>query len=200
MLFLLYINDLPKTISDTAIPLLFADYTNILITSPNTNDFWINKNTASNCVNEWLKVNLLSTNFDKTHYIQFTTNNKPITDIKIVYDNKQITAIPSIKFLGLYAKDTVNWTGHIEHISSTYIQTVKQKIVIIGDSHARKSAAELKHNIGLTFTVSSFIKPGAGMGSIVDTIKEDIKTLKKDDVVIIWGGQMILVKIIPKRL
>jgi len=26
------------------------------------------------------------------------------------------------------------------------------------------------------------------MGSIVDTIKEDIKTLKKHDVVIIWGG------------
>jgi hypothetical protein len=36
--------------------------------------------------------------------------------------------------------------------------------------------------------VSSFIKPAAGMGSIVDTMKDDIKTLKRDDVVIIWGG------------
>jgi hypothetical protein len=65
---------------------------------------------------------------------------------------------------------------------------VKQKLVIIGDSHARKIAAELQHNIGSTFTVSSFIKPGAGMGSIIDTMKEDIKTLKSEDVVIIWGG------------
>jgi 1-aminocyclopropane-1-carboxylate deaminase/D-cysteine desulfhydrase-like pyridoxal-dependent ACC family enzyme len=65
---------------------------------------------------------------------------------------------------------------------------VKQKLAIIGDSHARKSEAELQHNIGSTFTVSSFIKPGAGMRSIVHTMKEDIKTLKRDDVVIIWGG------------
>jgi len=72
--------------------------------------------------------------------------------------------------------------------SANKIQMMKQKIVIIGDSHARKSAAELQHNIGSTFTVSSFVKPGAGMGSIVGTTKEDIKTLKSDDVVIIWGG------------
>ena len=71
--------------------------------------------------------------------------------------------------------------------SANNIQIVKQKLVIIGDSHARKSAAELQINIGSTFTVSSFIKPGAGMGSIVDTMKDDIKTLNSDDVVIIWG-------------
>jgi hypothetical protein len=36
--------------------------------------------------------------------------------------------------------------------------------------------------------VSRFIKPGAGMGSTIDTMKDDIKTLKSEDVVIIWGG------------
>jgi len=113
LLFLLCINDLPRTISNTATPILFADDTNILITSPNPNDFQINMNTAFNCVNEWLKVNLLSINFDKTHYIQFTTNNKPITNTKTAYDNKQTTATHNITFLGLYIKDTVNWTGRI---------------------------------------------------------------------------------------
>jgi len=72
--------------------------------------------------------------------------------------------------------------------SANKVQMMKQKLVIKGDSHTRKSAAELQHNIGSTFTVSSFIKPGAGMGSIVGTMKEDIKTLKSDDVVILWGG------------
>jgi hypothetical protein len=67
-------------------------------------------------------------------------------------------------------------------------QIVKQKIVISGDSHARNSAAELQHNTSPTFTVSSFVKPGTGMESIVDTMKEDIKKLKSDDDVIIWGG------------
>ena len=67
-------------------------------------------------------------------------------------------------------------------------QKVKQKLIIIGDSHVRKYAAELQYNKGSTFAVSSFIKPGAGMENIVNTMKEDIRTLKSDDVLIIWGG------------
>lgn len=72
------------------------------------------------------------------------------------------------------------------------IQNVKQKIVIIGDSHSRNSAAELKHIMGSSFTISSFVKPGAGMGSIVESMK-DIKKLKGDDV-IIWGGSNDIAK------
>ena len=67
------------------------------------------------------------------------------------------------------------------------IKHVNQQIVIVGDSHARKSAAELKHCLDLTFAISSFVKPGAGMKDIVDPVKEDIKKLKHDDVMVIWG-------------
>jgi hypothetical protein len=65
---------------------------------------------------------------------------------------------------------------------------VEQKIVIIGDSHARNGAAELQHSLGSTFAVSSFVKPGAGIELIVDTLKEDIIKLRSDDVVVVWGG------------
>ena len=71
--------------------------------------------------------------------------------------------------------------------SVSKIKHVNQQIVIVGDSHARKSAAELKHCLHLTFAISSFVKPGAGMKDIVDPVKEDIKKLKHDDVVVIWG-------------
>jgi len=47
---------------------------------------------------------------------------------------------------------------------------VKQKIIIIGDSHV----AELQHCLGSNFTVFSFGKPGAGMKAVVDTAKEGI--------------------------
>jgi len=67
-------------------------------------------------------------------------------------------------------------------------QNIKQKIVIIGDSHTRNSAAERQHNLGSTFTVSSCVKPGAGMGNIVESMNGDIKKLKSDGVVVIWGG------------
>jgi len=55
---------------------------------------------------------------------------------------------------------------------------VNRKIVIIGDSHARNSAAELQHCLGSTSVVSSFVKLGTGIRAIVDTVKEDIMKLK----------------------
>ena len=74
----------------------------------------------------------------------------------------------------------------IQNASKT--KRVNQKIVIIGDSHARNSVAELQHCLGSNFAVSSFLKPGAGMKAIVNTAKDDIMKLKGDDVVVIWRG------------
>jgi hypothetical protein len=116
LLFLFYISDLPKAMNDKSIPILFAYDTSILITSPNKNDFQIKITAALNFINEWLNTNLLSINFNKTHYIQFTTENKPKSHIKITYDNKQITTISNIKFLGICINDIINWKYHIEYI------------------------------------------------------------------------------------
>jgi hypothetical protein len=69
LLFLFYIYNLPIALNYKAIPILFADDTSILITSPNKNDFLLKITTAFNIINEWLNTNLLSINFNKTHYI-----------------------------------------------------------------------------------------------------------------------------------
>ena len=63
----------------------------------------------------------------------------------------------------------------------------KQNIVIIGDSHARNCAAELQHNLGTKFAISSYVKPGAGMSVITHTVKEETGKLKSNDVVVVWG-------------
>jgi hypothetical protein len=70
-----------------------------------------------NFINEWLNTNLLSINFNKTNYVQFTTKNKPKFHDKITYDNKQISTISTVKFLGIYINDTINCKYHIEYIS-----------------------------------------------------------------------------------
>jgi hypothetical protein len=116
LLFLIYINDLPKTIKDETVPILFADDTSLIVKSPNPHDFQTNMVTAFNNVNKWFKVNLLSINVDKTHYFQFKTKNKPTLDISIPCDGNLITYSPKIRFLGIQIQDSLNWNFHIEYI------------------------------------------------------------------------------------
>jgi hypothetical protein len=65
---------------------------------------------------------------------------------------------------------------------------VKHNVLIIGDSHARKSASLLQDNLNKDYGASSLVKPGAHMKAITDTAGEVVKSLKCDDVVYIWGG------------
>jgi hypothetical protein len=67
------------------------------------------------------------------------------------------------------------------------LKTEKHEVLVIGDSHARKYATLLQDNRGTNYEVSSFITPGAQMNEIRKTAKEEIKTMKCEDVVA-WGG------------
>jgi hypothetical protein len=116
LLLLICINNLPKTVNDKTIPILFADGTSILVRSPNIKDFQTNMFTAFNCVNKWFKVNLLSINVNKAHYIQFKTKNKPQSNIHIACKDNLITSQSNIKFHGIYINDSINWSCHIEYI------------------------------------------------------------------------------------
>jgi len=68
------------------------------------------------------------------------------------------------------------------------LNATKHKVVIIGDSHVRNCSIFLQDNLNTDYKVSSFVKPGALMNEITKTAKEKLKLLKKDDLVIVWGG------------
>ena len=68
------------------------------------------------------------------------------------------------------------------------LNITKHKVVIIGDSHVRNCSTFLQDNLNTDYKVSSFVKPGALMNEITRTAKEELKSLKKDDLVIVWGG------------
>ena len=53
LLFLVYINDLPKAIEHKAIPILFADNTSISFTNPNNIYFQKNLNIVFGQLNKW---------------------------------------------------------------------------------------------------------------------------------------------------
>jgi len=118
LLFLLYINDLPKAIKHKALPILFADDTSILITSPNNNQLQSDLNTVFVQLNKWFKSNLLFLNFDKTHFIQFNIANKCTSVTEIKYEREQISIANETKFLGLHINNNLSWKTHIESIQN----------------------------------------------------------------------------------
>jgi hypothetical protein len=64
----------------------------------------------------------------------------------------------------------------------------KHKIIVIGDSHARGCAAEIKLNLDEGFEVQGFVTPGTGANTVTTSAKSDIQHLSKQDVVVVWGG------------
>ena len=79
LLFLIYINDLSK-VCNYMMPLLFADDTNIFASGLDVNKVQQEVEIELNQISEWLKINKLSLNIKKTHFIVFTNNNvlKPV--------------------------------------------------------------------------------------------------------------------------
>jgi len=116
LLFLIYINDLPKILNDHSIPILFADDTSILVKSSTQTDFQTDMINTFNCAYKWFQTNLLTININKTYYAQFKTKNTPTNNINIVCKEYPITALSNIKFLGIYINNLINWNCHIEYI------------------------------------------------------------------------------------
>jgi hypothetical protein len=76
-LLLLYIIDLPKIINNKSLIILLAD-TSMLVSNPNPTDFQNDSNIVFARIHAWFKVNLLSVNFNETHFIQFTAKGTSI--------------------------------------------------------------------------------------------------------------------------
>ena len=71
LLFLLYINDLPRVIQSKATPIISADATSTLITSPNSTELKNDINIVFKQINIRFEAYLLLLNLNKTHFIQF---------------------------------------------------------------------------------------------------------------------------------
>jgi hypothetical protein len=73
-----------------------------------------------------------------------------------------------------------------KHMNSQ--KEVKHKVLIIGDSHVKKCAAELRSNLDQEYMISGFSKPGALTNEILETSEKEINTLGSKDVLILWAG------------
>ena len=62
------------------------------------------------------------------------------------------------------------------------------KLLIIGDSHARLWAQNIKSQIKKNFHIQGLVKPGAGADILETTAKSDITSQSKNDVVVVCVG------------
>ena len=76
--FLIYINDLPVSISKTAKSILFADDTSITVTNENKTEFRHTLQLAMIEINNWFQSNRLTLNYEKTHLLHFVTKKSQI--------------------------------------------------------------------------------------------------------------------------
>ena len=123
LLFLLCISDLPKC-SDKLTFHVFADDTNIHLSSNNINDMQSILNRELKHVTQWLYANRLSLNIDKTNYVLFHCPRKKMDhEINLLLDDKPIHQTNSVKYLGVLTDSNLSWKPHIHELSKKIAKT-----------------------------------------------------------------------------
>jgi hypothetical protein len=84
-----------------------------LFTHPNPIDCSINIHKGFEISNGWFKANLLSLNFKKTQYVQFTTKNVLFCST-VRCDDKTITSLSQAKSHGLTVDHLLSWRNHTD--------------------------------------------------------------------------------------
>jgi len=118
ILFRIYINDLPNLTSTGTEILLYADDTNIIVTSPNLVNFETKIDNIFGDINNWFKANQLTLNCNKTNYLQFNMKNSWDYEVKPNYQGNCIKNSTNTKFLGLTIDDSLSWKAQIDQIMS----------------------------------------------------------------------------------
>jgi hypothetical protein len=95
----------------------YADDTNLFIKGNNVKIMEDKLNQELIDISLWLKVNKLTLNIDKTHYMLFHSKKKVNENLYIKIDNKLIDRVAHTKFLGVFIDDKLNWKQHINYIS-----------------------------------------------------------------------------------
>jgi hypothetical protein len=68
------------------------------------------------------------------------------------------------------------------------VRSKVHKVLILGDSHARGYASEVKHQLDKEYELFGFINPGSGMKDIKESTKMKMAQLTREDIVVLWGG------------
>ena len=117
LLFLIYINDLASMCNDI-FSVMYADDSNLFVEG---SDLIILQNTMNRelvKVSRWLKLNKLSLNIDKTHFMIFKRRRQRVEFVPDIHiDSNPLHQVSNTKFLGVYIDEHLTWQTHISYIA-----------------------------------------------------------------------------------
>ena len=96
--------------------MLFADDTNLFSSGSNAISLQDGVNNDLAIIAEWLKVNKLSLNIKKTHFMCFSAKNKSHPGISLQIDGEAIAEVNKSKFLGVVIDNKLSWKDHISFV------------------------------------------------------------------------------------
>ena len=134
ILFILYINDLHMA-SDKFKAILYADDTTLVSTvsafkqnagAPDCKLLSDNINYELTRINEWLALNKLNLNINKTKYIifHFPQRNMAFLDLELKLCGQHIECVRQFVFLGITIHETLNWDRYIDKIANKISRTL----------------------------------------------------------------------------
>ena len=124
LLFLIYINDLHQAIKFCKTR-HFADDTNLLINNSSLKQIKKDLNYDLRQLCNWLKANKISLNCSKTELIIFRNPKKQLNyDPKIKIGGKKLVATDSVKYLGIMLDSHLNWSAHVDTLSTRLSRAV----------------------------------------------------------------------------
>ena len=127
LLFIIYINDLIKC-NKMFYPIIYADDTTLFFalnaSTTSQNDISSNINSELNKVLDWLKLNKLSLNINKTKAMAFHTLQRSFETPHISLNNEMINWVTKFDFLGITLDSSLTWKEHINKISFKISRTI----------------------------------------------------------------------------
>ena len=116
LLFLIYINDLSNVCPDV-MAIFFADDSNVFKSGKDISQLEREVNNTLENISEWLKVNKLSLNVKKTHYMIFSKKKSPQrVSIELKIDGEKLSEVDKTKFLGVIIDNKLSWKEHVNYI------------------------------------------------------------------------------------
>ena len=119
LLFLIYMNDLPKVFQSCA-ALLFADDATIYYTHEDIDILYRTVNEDLHHASDWFRANKLSINASKTYHLVFHTRLMEVPEHNSVIKLADyiIERVDTMKFLGLIIDEKLEWQQHTSLVAT----------------------------------------------------------------------------------